>query len=216
MFLCSCCTTVSGREVEKAQEIVLEGLEPQSFAAQPTGFELEGHWDAFTCKVRREDGEWGMLCDSWGDCIQIVRVNGGKVGEYNDSVNTALKLTRGDIILQVDGKNVHPESLRQLKHAPKADFKVKRLVPSKVKVTKAESQLWGMKMSYQKGRSLCLRVTAVNDGAMKEYNQAVDAGSQIKPSDFIVSVNGCQGDPKKMLEVFRNSSDIDLTIMRLP
>jgi len=213
MMFCSCCTGETGREIEKAQEIVLEAM---SFAAKPEVAETERHDTTFTCTVNREEGQWGMLCDSWGDCLQIVRVRGGKVTEYNDGVDAALKLTPGDMIVQIDGKDVHSESLRGLKDVTQAEFKVRRLVHRKVKVTKADSQNWGLKMTYQKGRSFCLRVNSLNDGAVKEYNYlASNADSQIKPADFILSVNGCREDPQKMLEVFRGCSDIDLTIMRL-
>jgi len=213
MFLCSCCTTDTGREVEKESEIVLES---QSYAMHPEGFETAGRDSTFTCTVKRDDGEWGMLCDSWGDCIQVVRVRGGKVTEYNDGVHAALQLTPGDVILQVDGKDVRPESLRELKEVAAAEFMVRRPAHSKVKVTKADTQKWGLKMTYQKGRSFCLRVNAVNDGAVKDYNYlSAHANSQIKPADFILSVNGCQDDPQKMLEMLRGSSDVDLTIMRL-
>jgi len=208
MFLCSCCITDTGRDVEKAQEIVLE---PQSFAARPESD------DTFICSIKREGGEWGLICDSWGDCIQIVRVKGGKVKQYNDGVDASVQLTPGDIILQIDGKEANPQTLRELKDLAQAEFKVRRLVRDKVKVTKADSQKWGLKMSYQKGRSFCLRINSVsNEGAMEEHNLSADANSKIKDSDFILSANGCQQDPEKMLGLFKGCTEVDLTIMRMP
>jgi len=165
--------------------------------------------------VKRDDGEWGMLCDSWGDCIQIIKVNGGKVKDYNDAVDAALQLTPGDVIVQIDGKDVHPQSLPDLKDMTQAEFKVVRPAHRSLNVTKEESDKWGLKMTYQNRRSSCLRVNAVNDGGMKAYNATAGIDTQVKEADFIVGVNGCQADPQKMLEVFRGCSEVDMTIIRL-
>jgi len=208
MFLFSCCTT--GAEVATAQEVVIE---PVSSTARPENGESET--ESFTCLVKRNDGEWGMLCDSWGDCIQIIKVNGGKVKDYNDTVEAELQLTPGDVIVQIDGKDVHPQSLPDLKDLAQAEFKVVRPAHRSLNVTKEESEKWGLKMTYQNRRSSRLRVNAVNDGGMKAYNAMAGIDTQVKEADFIVGVNGCQADPQKMLEVFRGCSEVDMTIIRL-
>jgi len=209
MFLFSCCTT--GAEVATAQEVVIE---PVSATARLENGETETT-ESFTCLVKRDDGEWGMLCDSWGDCIQIIKVNGGKVKDYNDTVEAALQLTPGDFIVQIDGKDVHPQSLPELKHLARAEFRIVRPARRSVSVTKECSDQWGLKMAFQTGRSSCLRVNAVSDGGIKAFNATADTTSQVKESDFILRINDFQADPQKMLEAFKGCSELDLVIMRI-
>lgn len=208
-FLFSCCT--NGAEVDTAQEVFAE---PRAFDAQPGGA-YDADSNAFTCLVKREEGEWGMVCDRWGDCIQIIQVNSGKVKAYNDTVEAELQLIPGDLIVQIDGKAVHPQSLTELKHLARAEFTVVRPPRRSVKVTKEDSAQWGLKMTYQSGRSSCLRVNTINEGGVKAYNATAGKGSQVSDFDFILSVNGCQADPQKMLEVFKGCSAIELTVMRV-
>jgi len=164
---------------------------------------------------KRDEGEWGIVCDSWGDCIQIVKVNSGKVKDYNDAVEAELQLAPGDIVVQIDGKDVHEQSLPELKAMAQAEFKIVRPPRRSVNVTKEESDKWGLKMTYQNRRSTCLRVNEVKEGGMKVYNTTAEMGAQVNATDFIVGVNGCQADPQKMLEAFRGCSEVDMTIMRI-
>jgi len=205
-MFCSCCT---GAEASAQPEIVMS-FEPK--AALPEKYAAE----RFACKVERGDGEWGMKCDGWENCIQVLSVTAGKVQEYNDSVGSALQLLPGDFTLQVNGKDVKRGTLPELKPVQQAEFEVARPVPFSLKVTKADGTTWGLRMSYQQARSSCLRVMAINDGGVREHNETAVDRDQVKEQDFIVSVNGCRGNPEKMLEAFKNCSEIELEMLRLP
>jgi len=171
----------------------------------------------FTCKVQRDDAKWGAVLDGWGDCIQVVSVEEGKIQEYNSSAGDQEKICPGSFIVQIDGKAVTKESKKALNDMLEADFKI--ALPSMFQVRiengkRPEGMGWGLVLNYQAKRSTCLRIRTIKEGGVAEYNK--DAATLVKEDDFIVEVNGCRDDPVKMLEAFKNSVELDLTLMRLP
>jgi len=206
MFCCTCCT--NGAEVETTQETVIA----LSFAARAGGMDSE----EFTCSVARDEGEWGMTCDSWGDCIHIVKVQNGKIKEYNDTADPDQQLAPGAMILQINGSALHAQSMPMLKHMTQAEFKVVRPVQFVLAITKDETEKWGLKMNYQNGRSSYLRVTSINEGAVRSHNKLAEPASEIRENDFIISANDVENDPQRMLEVFSSCSEIELVLARLP
>jgi len=206
MFFFSCC---AAPEVDTNSELVTN-VQP----AVPVKVDESA---CFVCKVKRDDGKWGASLDGWGDCIQVIDVmQEGKIQEYNDTTEE-FKLQPGDFILQVDEQQVTKDTLPALKAMAEADFKVFKPKALQVRIEKGvrkEGMGWGLKLNYQEKKSTCLRIVSIHDGGVADFNK--DAEKPVQEKDFIVEVNGCHGDPAKMLETFKDSHELDLKVVRLP
>jgi len=205
MFFC-CCTSAP---VETTAEFVTD--------VQPACAVIPDESTPFTCKVNRDDAKWGAVLDGWSDCIQVLSVEEGKIQEYNESAGDQEKIMPGSFIVQIDGKNVTKESKRSLQKMPEADLKIVRPTVFQVHIEKGkrpEGMGWGLMLHYQVKRSTCLRIRTVKEGGVAEFNK--DAEMLVREGDFIIEVNGCRDDPEKMLEAFKGSDELDMTLMRLP
>merc|ERR1712129_444105 len=171
----------------------------------------------FTCKVKREDGEWGVAVDGWSNCIQLIDIKDGKIQEYNECVSEQQQLKAGDFIVQIDGEDVTKKSLEAFKNSTEADVKIARPEVLNVRIEKGmrgEGMGWGLKLNFQKARSTYLRIGKIDEGGVAEFNKDVE--NPVQEKDFIVEVNGCRGNVDQMLEIFRASFELELTLMRLP
>uniref|UniRef100_A0A7S4RHW6 PDZ domain-containing protein n=1 Tax=Alexandrium monilatum TaxID=311494 RepID=A0A7S4RHW6_9DINO len=69
---------------------------------------------------------------------------------------------------------------------------------------------WGGKFNLRD--EVTLQVLEMKEGPFTEYNKGAPADQQIRVNDFIVKVNDTTGSSKGMLEEFKKSLKVDLTI----
>mmetsp|Transcript_112515 Transcript_112515/g.217998 ORF Transcript_112515/g.217998 Transcript_112515/m.217998 type:complete len:312 (+) Transcript_112515:57-992(+) len=80
-----------------------------------------------------------------------------------------------------------------------------------VTVEKQQGESLGLDLDLQDG-TYCL-VKTVDDGPLQQYNEQVKPTEQIKPGDFVLSVNG-ETTPKAMLKKFRGEHKFTMTVRR--
>lgn len=81
-----------------------------------------------------------------------------------------------------------------------------------VEIVKANGDLLGLELD-------CLdtkhgRVMDIQGGAVEKYNDTVAKDLQVLPDDFVVGVNGAQGNVNKMLRQLREATCVTLTLRR--
>lgn len=86
--------------------------------------------------------------------------------------------------------------------------------PPEVQMTlqKEPGTAWGLSLDSQDGTRLF--VISAEAGPAKSYNEKAEPEMQLKHGDFIISVNGEQGDAMKMLSQCKKSRKLDLVVRR--
>merc|ERR1719160_2284983 len=85
------------------------------------------------------------------------------------------------------------------------------LGPTKFTVTlnKGQGDVVGLDVDW--GDMDKLRITKIKEGLMAKWN-AVNPTLIVKVGDYIIDINGTNGDAKALLEVVKASSRLDMTI----
>jgi len=77
---------------------------------------------------------------------------------------------------------------------------------------KKKVKMQGLECDDADGKTLY--VTKVNQGPFANYNKSADVNSQLRLGDFIMSVNGKEGDAKAMMEELKTKTDFEVKAVR--
>jgi len=73
-------------------------------------------------------------------------------------------------------------------------------------------KMQGLEVDDADGKTLY--VTKVNPGPFKDHNAKADINAQLRLGDFIMSINGKEGDAKAMMEELKTKTDLEVKAVR--
>mmetsp|Transcript_30340 Transcript_30340/g.100678 ORF Transcript_30340/g.100678 Transcript_30340/m.100678 type:complete len:255 (+) Transcript_30340:72-836(+) len=191
---------------ELAKEEVKEVAAPQPVPAKgPHTFEV----------VVERNGRLGLQVEMKESCLLCVRViEGCNLEAYNKTAPADRRLECTDFVVEVNGQKVLDKMVQEVNDASTVKMKVVRSVPFTVKIKKGGKPM-GVGLTYQKD-SIAIDLKEFRDGAVKDYNSTAPPESRLEVNDSIISVNGVAATPEKMVEVIKNSPEMELCLIRAP
>jgi len=116
----------------------------------------------------------------------------------------------GDFEMAEAGKNITAYLGLKIK-MPGQEYPLEPATELEVIVEKGEHMNYGIRIDEQ--GKVDLQVLQVEQGAVQKYNESAKADMQVKKSDFILSVNGINGNCEEMMKQF-DESKITLKLSR--
>lgn len=191
--------------------------EPAETEAETTPTLAYAPYTEFSVCVEKDGahGRMGFELDTVGGIVAMVmRITRGAVELYNKEASSDAQIRVGDIVVAVNGVSGSTKSMRNAtKLGMQLDLVVRR--PTKCYMSldrKGNCSSLGLEIDYlRSGHSLI--VTSINAGMVKEWNRE-NPGKEMKVNDRIVEMNGVRGDNDTFLQIFKDSSHIDLVFVR--
>mmetsp|Transcript_31981 Transcript_31981/g.74927 ORF Transcript_31981/g.74927 Transcript_31981/m.74927 type:complete len:246 (-) Transcript_31981:61-798(-) len=162
-----------------------------------------------------EDGVTGLIVETTGDIVFVAKVkdNLGPLHEWNASAPAEQKVCVGDRILQVnDVIGTGPGLTQAMKESQELRMRVRHPKRLTIKLEKAGRGL-GITLNEVNAKIEMLRIRAVGKGVLQDWNND-NPDSAIQVEDRIVKVNGVMRDPEAMLKTLKESSELELEIVR--
>jgi len=159
----------------------------------------------------------GLALDVWPQGPwQVLRVQEGKVLEYNNAASERKVVKPQDFIVSVNDFHVVEDYQRAYEaymQQPRLKLEIVRPKHYTIKVAKC-GLAWGFIFVYQPKRSNCIRITRIEPGAIEDFSRQVGEDQQVEVGDFIESANGVRGGTAIVQELNR-SEEVDLVMFRV-
>lgn len=209
-----CCGFIDGRGVSAIE--VHDEISALSTSEQG---DITDGGDAWTSTVLHQ-GDLGMILDFWNVGLMVVCVQ--EPGEKNT-------IQKFDFIIGLNNEK-GPDNMRialQRLQAMSVDATPGPPISSTVEVVrprrldgikiKRATLPWGLNLVFQEGRSCCVQIKVICDGAVSEYNKTCRPDMKLRNNDFIVSVDGRTGGMEDLLDAFRLAgTSVELAVLRVP
>lgn len=152
---------------------------------------------------------------SEGPYLRVCKVEEvGPVPTYNTQAHEAEHIRVGDFIVEVAGASGDARQLMLALHTDgPVKLSVRRPVYFTVKVDKQGGSL-GLDLSYQARSTSAVIKQVFPTGAVAKWNASAAADVQIKPDDFIISVNGTSGTSRQLVQAINESQIVELHMAR--
>lgn len=211
-----CCVAPNRDEVEITSAVVFAPSLDEVGDTPTPDKAIAPSWHRFECTVERQSGEWGMTCDQWEDCFQLVKLEAGRIQDYNDSATHEQMLLVDDFILEVNDKPVSRNMFRSMRSMKTMKLKIVRPMRIDVKVIRNCGESWGLNVTFQQKQSSCVRIGSIKDGAAQQHNLSAHPSAKLEVKDFIANINGKSGAPDDMLDLCKSTDVLNLSLLRLP
>mmetsp|Transcript_1766 Transcript_1766/g.4459 ORF Transcript_1766/g.4459 Transcript_1766/m.4459 type:complete len:433 (+) Transcript_1766:95-1393(+) len=174
----------------------------------------------FDVTVERRMGDTvGLMLASKTAGLRIVDIVPGKLKEVNSAAAPDRRIEKHDFILEVNGKSTQgggKNDAMAIIQGISWTLKLKMHRPLEYTVTIAKSaKPFGALLGYQM-HIPAIEITAIRDGALKDYNATAGPEAQVKVIDTIIAVNGIADTAVAMVEAIRSRAEIVLTLVRPP
>jgi len=201
---------VKAEEPSKVEEPVKKEVPPQEPRAARE----------FDVTVERRIGDTvGLMLASKTAGLRIVDIVPGKLKEVNSAAAPDRRIEKHDFILEVNGKSTQGNGKNDAMAIIQGiswTLKLKMHRPLEYTVTIAKSaKPFGALLGYQM-HIPAIEITAIRDGALKDYNATAGPEAQVKVIDTIIAVNGIADTSVAMVEAIRSRAEIVLTLVRPP
>lgn len=169
----------------------------------------------FEATINRGTARLGLTLDVLSAGIHVMEVLQGAVERYNHScVDEKTKIVTNTFITCVNGATTIEDMIQNLKMDQRITLQVARPRVLTVCVTKGHKP-WGLNLAFQDGKSSCVEVKAVLDGAIKDFNaQATDEAMQVLELDVIECVNGVSGSSTEIMVEIKRAPVIEFQLLR--
>jgi len=165
-------------------------------------------------KLEKGSMSLNIRFDSTSSGIQILDIKGGGALEkHNSDASEDERIHTNDFLRAINGATSPLVMLDRIKSDPVLEIDILRPEPYQVRITRV-NQTWGLNLTYQ-NISAHIEIVEVIDGAVKEHNRTAPDELQVRPGDFIESVNGITT-VEKMMQCMKSSETVlDLKMLRL-
>lgn len=199
-------------KVVQPEAVLPKGVDPKA------PVEKKGPLD-FRMSVARQGADLGVSLrpKAGGLCVVMISERFGQ--DQAETTPAGHKLQVHDFITEINGQTAAEEMVKEARTAQKLALKVHRPRTFIAKLTKSVGKLGSSLMPCQTGAdstAYFLEVTRIQEGALDDYNKSAAAELQVMPQDHILSVNGQSGDCNKMIEKLRDSTHLELKVLRPP
>jgi len=212
MFAACCCD-----HSEEGRLLVPEAIEAHSKFVEELQGEPVPRWSesaTFECTLQPAVS-LGLTCDTWPQYLQVLQLDGGSAQAYNAAARQGERILRNDLIVSVNGATQPKLMQEKLQQGGPITLKVVHPARSTIRLDRGD-RAYGIKLSFQKPVSSCVRIDVIGEGAVQTYNKSATPDAQLHAQDLIESVNGREGVASRMVEEICASSIVELVLLRVP